>query len=201
MRIIDISNELLGAEVYPGDPEPKLKKVKSLALGDGYNLSSLFTGLHNGTHIDSPLHFFDDGYSVDKMPPDRFIGPCTVIETPSGIITGADVENIFPRTCERVLLKGKGRTFLHESAASEIAYRGCKLLGIDGISIEKQGSDGSAHRALLTEGIAILEGLNLSEVNEGVYFLIAPPIKIEGGEAAPARALLICDYLFWGGNK
>lgn len=201
MRIIDISNEILSSEVYPGDPVPKLVSVKSFDNGDAYNLKAVYTGLHCGTHIDAPLHFFNDGEAIDKMNPERFIGPCTVIKTPSGILTGADIERIFPRTCERVLLKGNGRTYLHESAASEIAYRGCKLLGIDGLSIEKVGSTGAAHRALLSQSVALLEGLNLREVDEGVYFLIAPPIKIARGEAAPARAMLICDYLFWGGNK
>jgi len=200
IEIIDISKGVMTAEVYPGDPAPYLKKVKSVR-NDGYNLSKIESGLHNGTHIDAPLHFFDDGYAVDDLSPDCFIGPCTVIETPAGMLTGADVEKLFPRSAERVLLKGKGRTFIHPSAASEIAFRGCKLLGIDSQSIEKVGSDGSSHRTLLGENVVLLEGLDLSEVREGEYFLCAQPVLIEGAEAAPCRAILIKDHIFWSGSR
>ena len=201
VEIIDISRGVITTEVFPGDPGAYLQKVKSVKDSDGYNLSKLTTGLHNGTHVDAPLHFFDDGDSVDLLDLDRFIGPCTVIETPAGMLTGADVDKLFPRTCERVILKGKGRTFLHPSAASEIAFRGCKLLGIDSISIEKVGSDGSSHRALLGENVAILEGLNLEDVREGEYFISAQPVLIEGAEAAFCRAVLIKDHIFWSGSR
>ena len=201
IEIIDISREILTSEVYPGDPEARLQAIKAIRRGDDYNLNCLVTGLHNGTHIDAPLHFFDDGDSVDCLDPEIFIGPCTVIETPAGLLTGADVEKLFPRICDRVLLKGKGRTFLHPSAASEIAFRGCKLLGTDAQSIEKTDSDGSAHRFLLGEGVVLLEGLDLSEAREGDYFLTAQPLLIGGAEAAMCRALLIKDHIFWSGSR
>lgn len=201
IEIIDISREMLTSEVYPGDPEARLERLKKIRNGDEYNLSRISTGLHNGTHVDAPLHFFDDGDSVDVLELETFIGPCTVIETPAGLLTGADVEKLFPRVCDRVLLKGKGRTFLHPSAASEIAFRGCKLLGIDAPSIEKVGSDGSAHRFLLGEGVALLEGLDLTEAREGEYFIAAQPVLIEGAEAAMCRAVLIKDHIFWSGSR
>ncbi len=201
IEIIDISRDLLSSEVYPGDPDAKIQMVKKIKNGDDYNLSCIMTGLHNGTHIDAPLHFFDDGDSIDSLDLETFVGPCTVIETPAGLLTGADVEKLFPRVCDRVLLKGKGRTFIHPSAASEIAFRGCKLLGIDSLSIEKTDSDGSAHRFLLGEGVALLEGLDLSEAREGEYFLAAQPVLIEGAEAAMCRAVLIKDHIFWSGSR
>ena len=201
LEIIDISRDLLTSEVYPGDPEASLKKVLDMKTGSDYNLSLLISGLHNGTHVDAPLHFFEDGDPIENIELDTFIGPCTVIETPAGMLTGADVEKLFPRVCDRVLLKGKGRTFLHPSAASEIAFRGCKLLGIDSNSIEKTDSDGSAHRFLLGEGVVLLEGLDLYDVREGEYFLAAQPVFISGAEAAPCRAILIKDHIFWSGSR
>lgn len=201
IEIIDISRDILSCEVYPGDPEANLERYKKISDGDGFNLGYLKTGLHNGTHVDAPLHFFDDGDSVDCLPLDAFIGPCTVIETPAGLLTGADVDKLFPRVCDRVLLKGKGRTFIHPSAATEISFRGCRLLGIDSLSIEPIDSDGSAHRFLLGENVALLEGLDLSEVREGEYFLCAQPILIEGAEAAMCRAVLIKDHIFWSGSR
>ena len=201
VELIDISRGLISSDLYPGDPQAELERVKSIKNGDGYNLSRLTTGLHKGTHIDAPLHFFDDGETVDRMDLDAFVGPCSVIETPIGLLTGADIERLFPRVCERVILKGRGKTYLHPSAASEIAFRGCRLLGIDALSIEAEGSDGSAHRFLLGENVALLEGLDLSQVKEGEYFLVAQPIKIEDAEAAPCRALLIKDHIFWSGSR
>lgn len=201
IEMIDISRGILTCDVYPGDPAAKLRRFKDIGEGDDYNLSVLVAGLHNGTHIDAPLHFFNDGDSIDNIELDTFIGPCSVIETPAGLLTGADVEKLFPRVCDRVILKGKGRTFIHPSAASEIAFRGCKLLGIDSLSIEPTDSDGSAHRFLLGENVVLLEGLDLSEVNEGEYFLAAQPILVEGAEAAMCRAVLLKGHIFWSGSR
>ncbi|MEG2395665.1 MAG: cyclase family protein [Oscillospiraceae bacterium] len=200
MKIIDISNDLLTAEGYEGDPIPEIVEVKSMKKGDTCNLNALYTGLHNGTHIDAPLHFIDDGKSIEEMPLDAFIGECTVLSVGAGIITGEIVENIFPRKCERLLIKSNGRAFIHETAAQEMAYLGYKLIGTDGVTIEPEFGNGKAHKALLSENIAILEGINLSAVADGNYFLIAPPIKISEAEAAPSRAILISDYVFWSGK-
>lgn len=201
MKIIDISTGLLTARVYPGDPQPEIAPIQSIAQGDSCNLNALYMGLHNGSHIDAPLHFVENAPSVDRLSVERFVGPCTVIEVSEGMITGAFVENSFPRTAERLLIKSGGKAFIHESAAHELIYNGCKLIGTDGISIEPQSGGGGAHRALLRAGIPLLEGLDLSEVNRGEYFLIAPPLRIEGAEASPVRALLVSDYIFWSGTK
>jgi arylformamidase len=98
------------------------------------------------------------------------------------------------------LLKSGGKAFLHESAATVLAYYGCKLVGTDGLSVEPSNGTGETHKALLSANVAILEGLNLAEVPGGEYFLIAPPVKIGGGEAAFTRAVLISDYIFWSGK-
>ena len=200
VEIIDISKGILKTDVYPGDPEPSFRFVRH-SRGDGYNLGFLSAGMHAGTHVDAPLHFFDDGASVDSLDLNAFVGPCTVIETPPGLLTGADVDRLFPRICERVLIKGNGKTLLHPSAASEISYRGCLLLGIDAPTIEAPDSAGATHRFLLGENVAILENLNLSEVREGDYFLLSQPVIVEGAEAAPCRALLIKGHIFWSGSR
>ena len=200
VEIIDISRGILNTEVYKGDPIPSFNFVKKSGE-DGYNLGLLTTGVHAGTHVDAPLHFFDDGLSVDRLDLDAFVGPCTVINTPVGLLTGADVDRLFPRVCERVLLKGNGKTLLHPSAASELAYRGCKLIGIDAPTVESPDSQGASHRFLLGENIAILENLNLADVREGDYFLLAQPVIIEGAEAAPCRACLIKGHIFWSGSR
>lgn len=201
MKIFDISRDILSAEVYPGDPEPRLKKVAEIEKGAEYNLSEISMCLHNGTHIDAPLHFFSDGSDISSVDPTAFVGPCVVVEVPEGIITGAIVERYFPRNTKRIIIKSNGKAFLHETAATILSVLGCYLVGTDAQTIETAESGGRTHRALLADNIAILEGLDLKNIKEGDYFLVAPPLKIEGAEAAPCRALLISDYIFWSGEK
>lgn len=200
MHIIDISNDLLTAEVYDGDPIPEMASVKSIKNGDICNLNAIYSGLHNGTHMDAPLHFIDGGDSIEKISPEVFIGTCTVLQVSPGIITGEVVEEYFPRNIQRILLKSNGRAFIHKSAADAMAYQGYKLIGTDGQTVEPPQSNGETHKSLLGHNIALLEGLNLSDVKNGEYFLIAPPVKIATAEAAPVRALLITDYIFWSGK-
>ncbi len=201
MRIIDISNDLLTAEVYEGDPIPEMKRVREISPDSYYNLSVLDACLHNGTHIDAPLHFVPDADSVDKLPLEKFIGPCKVIEVSEGIITGRLVEEYFPRDCKRVLIKSKGRAFIHCTGAEVMSHLGYELVGTDGVTVEAPDSDGSTHRTLLNANIAILEGLNLEDAKSGEYFLIAPPVKIGGAEASFTRAVLISDYIFWSSKN
>ncbi len=201
MRIIDISNDLLTAEVYEGDPIPEMKRVRGISPDSYYNLSVLDACLHNGTHIDAPLHFVPDADSVDKLPLEKFIGPCKVIEVSEGIITGRLVEEYFPRDCKRVLIKSKGRAFIHCTGAEVMSHLGYELVGTDGVTVEAPDSDGSTHRTLLNANIAILEGLNLEDAKSGEYFLIAPPVKIGGAEASFTRAVLISDYIFWSSKN
>lgn len=201
MKIIDISNDLLTAEVYEGDPVPEMKRVREISPESYYNLSVLDACLHNGTHIDAPLHFVPDADSVDKLPLEKFIGPCKVIEVSEGIITGRLVEEYFPRDCKRVLIKSKGRAFIHCTGAEVMVHLGYELVGTDGVTVEIPDSDGSTHRTLLNANIAILEGLNLENAKSGEYFLIAPPVKIGGAEASFTRAVLISDYIFWSSKN
>ena len=91
--------------------------------------------------------------------------------------------------------------FIHRSAADAMAYLGYKLVGTDGLDVEPPQSESyETHKALLGQNIAVLEGLDLSDVANGEYFLIAPPLKIESAEASPVRAMLITDYVFWSGK-
>lgn len=200
MKIIDISNDLLTAEVYEGDPVPELTPLCTLENGDYYNLNALYAGLHNGTHMDAPLHFFSGAADIASVPLETCIGPCRVLEVSPGIITGEVVENSFPRGVERLLIKSGGRAFIHTSAAEAMAYYGCKLVGTDALTVEPPNSTGATHRAFFDRDVVLLEGLNLTEPKNGEYFLIAPPVKIGGAEAAFVRALLISDYIFWSGK-
>lgn len=200
MKIIDISTDTLTTSVYPGDPEPRVQKIKSIEKGDDCNLSVLYSCVHTGTHCDAPLHFIEDGESIESGSLERFIGPCAVIQVREGPITGELVNNYFPHNCERLLIKGEGKAWFAESGAEEAAALGIKLIGTDANSVGTSGNQIKPHKAFLREDIAVLEGLDLSEVEPGKYFLISLPVKLSGLEAAPARAVLVKDYIFWGGK-
>lgn len=201
MKIIDISTELMSAIVYDTDPSPKLQQLNKMEFGDEYNLTALYTCLHTGTHIDAPKHFVEDGKSIDKISLDNFVGPCKVIELPRGTIAGVTIDEMFPKDCERLLIKSGGKAHFMAGAADDASMLGYKLIGTDSITIGKEGEDGAVHRAFLNHDLPILEGLDLSEVQPGEYFLVALPVKIEGTEASLTRAILIDDHIFWSGTK
>ncbi len=191
MKWIDISRELFSAPVYEGDPYPELEPLQRLAHGDGYNLSMLHACLHNGTHIDAPLHMLEDGASIDRLPPDVFMGECRVACFSHEIITGTDIEGLGLRGMyRRLLIRGNGRCALSRSGAYVLADEGLLLVGIDAPTIGIPTEDILVHRILFESGAAILEGLDLSRAPAGNYDLYAAPLNLAGAEAAPCRAFL-----------
>jgi len=201
MELIDISRDLLTSPVYPGDPFPRVEAVQEIARGADCNLSVLYTCVHTGTHCDAPLHFLENGAGVECLPPEACIGPCTVAEVPPGEITGEYVNERFPQRCERLLLKGDGKAYFMDSAAEEAAALPLLLIGTDALSIGRSGNQIRPHKAFLSRNVVILEGLDLSEVVPGDYFLFAAPLKLVGLEAAPARVFLARGHIFWGGKN
>lgn len=197
MKIIDISKKFFSSEIYPGDPSPRSELLEKIGSGSDCTLSAVYAGAHTATHTDAPLHFIPDGASVDELPLDAFIGPCTVLQVPPGVITGDYVDRFFPKSCERLLIKGGGRAFFMDSSAQELADRGLRLIGTDSLSVGCKGNQTAPHKAFLLGSVAVLEGLDLSKVKPGNYFLFAPPVLYDGLEAAPVRAVLIEDYIFW----
>lgn len=183
MKIIDITKGIFSTSVYPGDPEPELSQIASLDEGDSFNLSVLKACLHTGTHIDSPRHYFNSGASVDELPLEMFIGKCVV----------SNYEKINKVTIEKdikiLLLKGKKE--LNTDIAQRIINLGFITIGTE---LETIG-DNEVHSFLLERNIGLIENLNLTDVEEGEYFIFAPPVKIEGSEGSFTRAVLLKDYL------
>ncbi|NLL63020.1 MAG: cyclase family protein [Ruminococcaceae bacterium] len=203
MNFIDISTNLLTAEVFPGDPEPRLQRVNRMEFDDEYNLTALYASLHTGTHVDAPSHVYDeeDALTVTDIPLSKFIGPVQVITLPTGPITGEIIEDFFPRDAKKVIIRTSASSEFLGGAAEDLANLGYDLIGYDKLSLGGS-SEVAAHRSLLGAGTVLLEGLDLSKVpHDGEYFLIAQPIKIEGMEASFVRAVLIDDYIFWSAKK
>lgn len=193
MTVYDITAELTAAEVYPGDPVTKVTRVRRIKSGDGCNLTAVSMCTHAGTHLEAPLHFIDSGLSVNELDLALFIGECSVVAC-NGFcddITGADIERLVQKGTRKVLFKTVGRCRLTRSAAFALVNIGVELVGIDAISIAPEDDEESVHRELMSAGIAVLEGLVLRHVRSGSYTLVALPMKIDGVEAAPCRAILL----------
>ncbi len=187
--IHDISRDTLNTPVYDGDPETSYEMVKSIENGDEYNLSKVSMSVHSGTHIDAPFHYCADGNAINNMRLNTFYGKCTVISV-DGILTGEDMEKLLPYCKKRILFHGEGNTFISHSAAIVLASSRVVLVGTDAASIAPPFDENKPHLELARAGIAILENLNLSAIDDGEYDLCAFPVKMGGFEAAPCRAIL-----------
>lgn len=190
MILHDISRDALTAAVYDDDPPTRVTRLKNIDDLDEYNLSAVSMSVHCGTHIDAPLHFYEEGSSIDNLRLNTFYGKCTVISV-EGILTGEDMEKLLPYCRRRVLFRGGGKTFLSHSAAIVLADSRVALVGTDAPSIAPPFDEAKPHRELARAGIAVLENLNLENIDDGEYELCAFPIKLCGLEAAPCRAILL----------
>lgn len=189
MKRIDITRELLSAPVYPGDPPSSLEAVSRIEWGDSCNLSAMHGCLHAGTHLDAPLHFIPDVEDVASIPLEACVGECTVVPF-EGLLLGEQAEKLLARLQHPRLLF-KGEMALSPSAAFVLSDAGLSLLGVEGASVSPPECTTAVHRQLLGGGVVLLEGLDLSSVEPGDYFLFAPPLKIAGGDGSPVRAVLI----------
>jgi arylformamidase len=203
---VPISN---GMPTWPGDPQVEIRDWRSLSAGDGANLSTLRFGAHTGTHVDAPAHFIEGAAKLESLPLDVLIGDAQVIEVPDDRCA-IDEEFVLAHCAPgiaRILFKTHNSGFWSETkpafhtdftyldlpAAKTLVQRGMKLVGIDYFSIDKFGSPKhETHLALLSHGVVIVEGLNLSDVPAGRYELICLPLRLRSnlGDGAPARVVL-----------
>ena len=195
MKIYDISQEVFGCKVYPGDPSPKKIVLNSMEKGDLYNLTEFSMCAHNGTHIDAPFHFVGDGKTVDAIDLESVVGMAYVAEH-QGIVSGNDAKRIVSQAKEqsseaekRILIKGDAE--LSAEAAKVFAASKILLLGNESQTVGPENAPMSVHQILLSEDIVLLEGIRLSEVPAGVYFLNAAPLNLAGADGSPCRAILI----------
>lgn len=190
MLLYDITREVFSAPVYDGDPKPTKRFLKTIGDDSFYNLSSVSLCTHTGTHIDAPLHFDEDGADIGSMKLSTFCGKCTVV-TIDGILTGEDMERLLPHCNRRLIFHGSGKAFLSVSAARVIADSKLRLVGTDAMTIATPYDELMPHLELARAGVAVLEGLFLEGVEDGDYTLSAFPLKMNGVEASPCRAVLM----------
>ena len=195
MKIYDISQEVFNCQVYPSDPMPEKRELKSMEKGELYNLTVFSMCAHNGTHIDAPRHFIQGGKTVDEISMDAFIGMAYVAEH-SGVVTDNDATEIIANAkkqnmeaAKRILIKGEVEVSLE--AANVFASSNILLLGNEPQSVGPQNAPMAVHLALLSADVILLEGIRLAEVSEGIYFLNAAPLNLAGADGSPCRAVLI----------
>ena len=198
VRFIDISLPLSPATpVYPGDPPLTIERLSEARGGESFALSRITLGSHTGTHVDPPAHFIPDGATVDELPLGACIGPAFVADMASGIgpLGPGLLMTAVPPHTERLLLRTVGAESggrpLTAATAHQLVRHGIRLIGIDRLSVAPEETPGEVHRIFLAAGIVILEGLDLSHVPGGNYTLICLPLKLAGGDGAPARAILV----------
>lgn len=192
MKLYDISQEVFSCQVFPGDPAPELRWVRSMESGSPYNLSAFSMCAHNGTHVDAPAHFLADGATVEQIPLERFTGWAWVHEH-RGEVTGKDAAAILRAArsagAERILIKGDAVVSLE--AARVFAEGGILLLGNESQTVGPEDGPMAVHLVLLGAGVVLLEGIRLGEVPQGRYLLNAAPLNLGGAEGAPCRAWLL----------
>ena len=190
--LIDISQEVLSCAVYPGDPAPVLTPLSRMEDGALYNLSGLSMCLHNGTHVDAPFHFFAEGDTIEQLPIEHFVGDCWLTRR-EGDLLEAEAEAILREAeaagaAKRILIAGKAT--VTEAAARVFARAGLLLLGCEGQTVGPEEAPMQVHLLLLGAGTVLLEGIVLTGLPAGKYFLCAAPLQIAGADGAPCRAWL-----------
>lgn len=204
---IDISVPIFsGMAHWPGSPEIKIEFESTFENGDDNTVSKIALGTHTGTHMDAPLHFIEHGTTIDQMPLDATVGKARVIaiHDPESIKV-AELEQHAIQPGERILFKTQNSTlawqdktsfvqefvFIEPEAAQYLAERQVRTVGVDYLSVGSFFRDGAkTHRALLGGGIWVIEGLNLAQVEPGDYELLCLPLRLQGAEGGPARAIV-----------
>ena len=195
MKLYDISQEVFGCKVFPGDPSPARHVMLQISEGAICNLTGIEMCAHNGTHVDAPYHFIDGGKTIDQVALERFVGYAYVAEH-EGEISAEDamailgkVRAIDSRATKRILVKGNA--VMTEEAAKVFAEAGILLFGNESQTVGPEDAPMAVHLIMLGAEIVLLEGIRLGEVDEGVYFLNCAPINLGGADGAPCRATLV----------
>ncbi|MBF7095737.1 cyclase family protein [Alkalibacter mobilis] len=206
MKIYDISMEIhRDMQVYKNKDEkrPVIETTRDFRSSSAME-SRISMDMHTGTHLDMPLHFVEGGTSIESLDLNKVVTNCRVLDFShlNEVITAEDLKTKEFGEEKFLILKTQNSdseefnynfVYLDELGAKYLKSQGIEGVGIDGLGIERAQSDYGTHKTLLESNILIIEGLRLNGISEGVYQLVALPLKIKGAEASPARVILL-DY-------
>lgn len=207
-RMWDVSVPIRsGMATYPGNPAVSVTLEQAVTQGKSANVSRIDFGSHTGTHVDAPRHFFDDAPGVDALPLERLCGPCRLVAVDDGVraVGEAELRAFDLAGVERVLIRSRNSawlaagdpefhpdyTYVAPDGAAYLVSLGVQLVGVDYLSVEQfHSGHHRTHRTLLEREVVIVEGLSLAGVPAGDYELLCLPLRLAGGDGAPARVVL-----------
>jgi kynurenine formamidase len=203
----DLSHPLVtGIPTYPDDPDVSIRPATTIA-GEGYNVAHVSMGSQSGTHIDAPFHFIQEGLTIDKFPPEIFVGEAAIADV-RGLSRHAEIgADAIPQPIKPggILLIHTGwseywgsdqyfaHPFVSASAAERIVALGYQAMGIDALSVDQtegNTSNFAAHDIILGANIPIAENLRgLSGIVWDRPWVSLLPLRIGDGDGAPIRAV------------
>lgn len=193
--IYDISQSLFECNLFPGDSLPEKKILARLDDGGDCNLTGISMCVHNGTHVDAPFHFLNDGKGIDQVALEKFIGPAYVVSH-EGDVTSEDAQRfindarmINPEAAKKLLIKGNATVTLE--AANVFADYELDLVGNESQTVGPLSSPREVHLTLLKKEIVLLEGLKMDGIKDGVYLLNCAPLNLKDTDGSPCRAVLM----------
>jgi arylformamidase len=200
VKMYDITVPIFeGMPVYKNKPEkqPKFEKATNAHVTE----SRLSIDVHTGTHIDAPLHMINDGDTFETIDLEKLVGTCKVFDLTKvdGGITADHLQEFDIAENDFILFKTKNSNdegfnfefiYLAECGAKLLAEKKIRGVGIDALGVERSQEGHPTHKTLFGSQIIVIEGLQLKDVDEGTYFMVAAPLKLIGTDAAPARVLL-----------
>ncbi|MDP5272518.1 cyclase family protein [Chengkuizengella axinellae] len=203
-KIYDISMTIHeGMQVYKNKEEkkPKIETASDFSNSSAFE-SILSLNVHTGTHLDAPLHMIEGGETIETIPLENLVSTARVLDLThvEGQIGRSDLEPFAIQEGEWLLFKTKNSfseqfdfnfVYLNEDGAAFLRDKNVKGIGTDGLGIERAQPDHETHKILFENKIVIVEGLRLKDVPSGTYFMVVAPLKLEGIDAAPARAFLL----------
>ena len=201
---IDITVALENDMVFwPGDVPVKITKSATIDV-DKVNVTGLQISAHTATHIDAPLHFIKDGGDVASLPIEKLIGKARVVKINNPLLISLDeIKDLPIQKGEHLLFKTRHSSedwamqpfktdyvYLSKEAAVFLVEKEVSSVGVDYLSVGEFNNGAEVHLILLMHKVLIIEGLNLSNVEPGLYDFICLPLKIKDGDGAPARVLI-----------
>ena len=190
--IYDITRDLMNVSLPEGVPEVELTKLYSREKGDICAESVLRACLHLGTHCDAFCHFVENGQDIAQISLEHFIGKCYVLSVPANTrITADHLQDRIPQGTKRLILHGNGNSYLSPDAANHLVRTGVITVGTDAWSISGPGDETATHVTLLGHKVAVIEDLDLTQIPDGAYDLLAAPLKISHADGAFCRAVLM----------
>ena len=213
MEVIDITQTVTPKIVkWPDEASPPSQEfVSHTGKGDPATVSDWKMSSHTGTHMDARMHFIPDGWTMEKLDLRRSVGQCRVVDLThvEGHVRRADLEAAEVAGQARLLLKTRNSELglmqkeefdesyaaISEEAAEYLVEIGVETVGVDYLSVEPfEDGEFHTHHTLLGADVLILEGLVLTDVEPGDYLLACLPLKLEGSDGSPARAILIRNF-------